>query len=257
MLRIVDQVATAHVIRFAPASRMKRTDVLPTAIVVATLAICGCSKTDSTKPRSAEPSTGTPAAVGTGGAGANLKDDDDFVRDVALKNMAEIELSRMAVSRTASADVRAFAQMLVDDHQAAANALKEVVSGQGIEWPAQLDDKHKKTGDDLAKKQGLDFDREYMDVIVHGHQDLAAKLESRLDVQSVAEWKTAAAARTQNSAMPDPRATLGDVAVRPAKSGDPMTNKINQWAAQTYPVAQKHLDTGRTLENAVKKRATH
>ena len=28
--------------------------------------------------------------------------------------------------------------------------------------------------------------------------------------------------------------------------------KINQWAADTYPVAQKHLDTARTLENATK-----
>jgi hypothetical protein len=29
--------------------------------------------------------------------------------------------------------------------------------------------------------------------------------------------------------------------------------KINQWAADTYPVAQKHLDAARTLENAAKK----
>jgi hypothetical protein len=35
-----------------------------------------------------------------------------------------------------------------------------------------------------------------------------------------------------------------------------VTMKINQWAADTYPVAQKHLDTARTLENATKKRST-
>jgi hypothetical protein len=32
--------------------------------------------------------------------------------------------------------------------------------------------------------------------------------------------------------------------------------KVNQWAAETYPVAQKHLDAARTLENATKKRST-
>jgi hypothetical protein len=29
--------------------------------------------------------------------------------------------------------------------------------------------------------------------------------------------------------------------------------KINQWAADTYPVAQKHLDTARTIESVLKK----
>ena len=234
---------------------MRRTRLMWTAVVITTVAMCGCSKTDSTKPRSGEPS-GTPAAVGTGGAGANLKDDGDFIRDVALKNMAEIELSRMALARTASADVRTFAQMMVDDHSAAGTALKDAVSDQSIEWPARLDEKHQKTADELGRKQGADFDREYMDAMVDLHQDLAAKLESRLDVQSVADWKTAAAARTHNPAMPDPKAAMNDVAVRPSKSDNPVTNKVNQWAAQTYPVAQKHLDTAGTLKNAVKKRAT-
>ena len=32
--------------------------------------------------------------------------------------------------------------------------------------------------------------------------------------------------------------------------------KINQWAADTYPVAQKHLDTARTFETATNKRST-
>jgi hypothetical protein len=92
--------------------------------------------------------------------------------------------------------------------------------------------------------------------MVDGHQDLAAKLESRLDVQSLAEWKTAAAGRAHSKALPDPAATMRDVQVRPNKSDNPVTMKINQWAADTYPVAQKHLDTATTLETAAKKRST-
>ena len=44
--------------------------------------------------------------------------------------------------------------------------------------------------------------------------------------------------------------------VRPNKSDNEITMKVNQWAADTSPVAQKHLDTARTLENATKKRST-
>ena len=36
-----------------------------------------------------------------------------------------------------------------------------------------------------------------------------------------------------------------------------ITMKINHWAADTHPVAQTHLDTARTLENATKKLSTH
>jgi putative membrane protein len=172
---------------------------------------------------------------------------------VAIKNMSEIELSRMALDKATSVEVKAFAQMMIHDHDAAGSKLKSIVSGRAIDWPAQLDDRHRETADDLAKKQGLDFERDYLKAMVEGHQDLAAKLESRLDVQSLADWKTAAAGRTQNKALPEPTAAMADVKVRPNKSDDEITMKINQWAADTYPVAQKHLDTARTLENAAKR----
>jgi putative membrane protein len=236
---------------------MRRTELSWVAWAAITLVLSGCSKTEGTKPpTSAEPG-GRPGAVGTGGAGANVKSDGDFVRDVAIKNMAEIELSRMALDTTTNLDIKSFAQKIIDDHSAAGNKLKSVVSGPAIDWPAQLDDKHRETADDLAKKHGVDFDRDYLKAMVEGHQDLTAKLESRLDVQSLADWKTAAAGRTQSKALPEPKVAMRDVEVRPDKSDNEITMKINQWAADTYPVAQKHLDTARTLENLTKKRSSN
>jgi putative membrane protein len=185
-----------------------------------------------------------------------VKSDGDFVRDVALKNMAEIELSRMALDKTTNLDIKSFAQTMIDDHGAAGDKLRSVVS-QAIDWPAQLDDKHRETAGELAQKQGVDFDRDYLKAMVEGHQDLTAKLESRLDVQSLADWKTAAAGRTQSKALPEPNVALRDVEVRPDKSDNEITMKINQWAADTYPVAQKHLDTARTLENPTKERSSN
>lgn len=236
---------------------MRRTGRLSVAVAAITLVISGCSKTDGTKPPSSDQSANRPGAVGTGGAGADVKSDDDFVRDVALKNMAEVELSRLALEKATNRQIKSFAQAMIDDHGAAGSTLKSVVSGQPIEWPAQLDDKHRKTTDELAKKQGGEFDRDYVKAMIEGHQDLAAKLESRLDVQSLADWKTAAAGRTHANRLPEPNVAMRDVQVRPAKGDHEITMKINQWAADTYPVAQKHLDAARTLENSTKKPSTN
>ena len=111
---------------------MRRTGLLWVALVA--IAIYGCS-TERTKPPSAEQPAG---AVGTGGAGANLSN-DDFVRDVTLKNMGEVELSRMALDKATNLDIKAFAQRMIDDHGAAGNHLKSVLSGKPVEWPVQLD----------------------------------------------------------------------------------------------------------------------
>lgn len=235
---------------------MRRTGMLWTGMAVITIVISGCSK-DDTNLTTPEQRGALPGAVGTGGAGANVASDEDFVPDVALKSMANIELSRMALETTTNPDIKSFAQRLIDDHGAAITKLKSALSGTPIEWPVQLDEKHRRTADELAQEQGPDFDREYLKAMVEGHQDLAAKLESRVDVQSLAEWKTAAAARTQSQAMPEPTSAMRDVAVRPAESGSESTAKINRWAADTYPVVQKHLDTARTLENVEEKRSTN
>jgi putative membrane protein len=232
---------------------MKRTGLMWVVAAVSTIVV-GCSNAEGTKPLESGPPAASGAAVGAGGAGVNLKDDGEFVQDVAGKNMAEIELSRMALDKATSPQVKAFAQLMIQDHGVAGDKLKSVVSGHAIQWPAQLDGKQRETVDDLAAKQGPDFDRAYAKAMVEGHLNLAAKLESRLDVNSLAEWKTAAAGRTERQTMPEPKVEMADVQVRPNKSDSEITMKVNQWAADTYPVAQKHLDTARTLENTTKNR---
>jgi putative membrane protein len=237
---------------------MRRTGLLLVAAAITIVTVIGgCSKTESTKaPSSEEPAERT-ATVGTGGAGANLKGDGDFVHDVAMKNMAEIELSRMALDKATSPDIKSFAQTMINEHGAAGDKLRSLVAGHAIEWPAQLDEESRETADELRQKQGVDFDRDYVKAIIDGHQNLAAILESRLDVQSLADWKTAAAGRTQSKAMPQPKVEMRDVEVRPDQSDNEVTMKINRWAAETYPVAQKHLDAARTLENATKRSSTN
>lgn len=219
--------------------------------------VAGCSQPQpGDLPREADQSAERTSGVGAGGAGANLNTDEEFVRDVASKHRAQVELSRIALTKTAHPAIRSFAQTMIDEHSAAGEKLKSIVSGQPIQWPAQLDDRQKKIADELAGKQDGEFDDSYVEAMVDGHQNLAAKLESRLDVQSLADWKTAAAARTHSEALPDPKTALSDVRVRPNKGGNDLTVEINQWAADTYAATQKHLDTARRLRNETEKRST-
>ena len=227
---------------------MRRRALFRIAAAAIFIAAAACSKTSSEQLE-------RPAAVGAGGAASALKGDGEFVRNVAIKNMAAVELSRLALGKVTTPDIKTFAQQMVDEHSAAGDKLKSAVSGNSLAWPGELDDRHRTIADELGRKQGAEFEDDYLKAMVDSHQDFAATLESRLDVQSLADWKTAAAARTQSQAMPEPNATLRDVRVRPLQSDNDLTRTINQWAADMYPVAQKHLDTARSLRNASKKRA--
>ena len=92
--------------------------------------------------------------MGTGGAGANLKNDSHFVQDVASKNAAVLKLSQMALDKSTRPDVRAFAQKLLDDHSGIQEKLRSV-SQPSTASSAQLDDKASKSAEDLAKEQAL------------------------------------------------------------------------------------------------------
>ena len=179
------------------------------------------------------------------------------MHDVALMNLTEIELSRIALNKATGPDVKVFAQKIIEDHTAAGDKLKSAISGSRATGRLSSMTSLRGAADDLAKKQGADFDLDYVKAMVDGHQDMTATLESRLDLQTLADWKAAAAGRAQSKALPDPKSEMPDVQIRPEKSDKDITMRINQWAADTYPVAQKHLDTARMLKEPTKKRSTN
>ena len=232
---------------------MRRMSVM--AVALAAVVAVGCNRSENR--------TANDAAVGTAGRAntAVSAGDRDFVRDVATMNMAEIELSRTAMQRSASGDIKEFAQMMVADHPKAGDKLKAFAAQHQIEVPAQLDDKHRDQGEKLAARQGLDFDKDYADAMVDGHQDFVDKLESRIDKDTLSKWKADAANRPHsanpNAAHPNPDAKVEATAVTAEKSDDPITQGLNQWAAETYPVAYAHLEAAKALRDGVRKRSTN
>jgi hypothetical protein len=118
--------------------------------------------------------------------------------------------------------------------------------------PADLDNKHRDLRDKLAKLKGTDFDREYMAAMVDGHEDVADKVESRIDRARLAEWKAQMADRLAGKKVEE-RAEV--IAVLPEKSDNVVTMAVNEWAAEAYPVVQAHLEAAKVLDKAVKRRS--
>jgi putative membrane protein len=191
------------------------------------------------------------STVGTAGRADNgvSSGDRDFVRDVASMNTAEIELGRLASQRAASPDVKQFAQMVVTDHTTAGDKLKAFASQHAIDVPAQISDKDRDLQQKLSEKQGLEFDKAYADAMVDQHQSLVDKLESRIDKDTLSR------AKANNPNGPDGKVQA--TAVMPEKSDDANTMGLNQWAADTYPVAYAHLQAAKDLRDGVKKRSTN
>ena len=230
---------------------MKRMCFLSLALTAA-LTI-GC-RGDDRSARTTNPETGAP--VGTSGAADVSRGDQDFVKDSAIAGMAEIELGRMAQQKGMDSNVKKFGQMMVEDHTKAGEALKSIATENRIEMPAQVDDDHKDKGEKLAAKNGADFDRDYADMMVDGHQDFVDKLESRIDKDTLSKWK-AEYERKTGDAKERAEAEVKAVAVTAEKSDDPNTQSLNNWAADTYPVAFAHLQAAKDLLDGVRKRATN
>ena len=101
--------------------------------------------------------------------------DHKFVEKAASSGMAEVKISKLAMDRASSTEVKQFARKMVEDHTKANMELKRIAEKKDITMPAMLDEKHERAYEKLAKMSGSDFDREYMKVMAGDHDD-AVKL---------------------------------------------------------------------------------
>lgn len=102
------------------------------------------------------------AGMNTPAASSLNKADTAIVMDMARANMAEVEAGKMAVSKTKNAEVKAFAQRMIDDHSKALDDVTQLAQNKGVNLPTAVDAKHKAMAAKLSKMSGDAFDREYM-----------------------------------------------------------------------------------------------
>ncbi len=67
----------------------------------------------------------------------------------------------MALEKSANADVKSFAQTMIDEHAKGLEETQKVAAAKNITLPSEPDAAHKKMAADLQKLSGAAFDKEY------------------------------------------------------------------------------------------------
>lgn len=134
------------------------------------------------------------AAVGaTSAATVGAHDTDAFVQNAVEGNMYEIQAAKIAAERSASADVKAFAKMMVTDHTALQNQLQPLITKAGKTAPTELDQRRQGFLDNLKAASATDFNKVYLDQQVAAHEETLTLMKGYADNGDNAELKAAAA----------------------------------------------------------------
>lgn len=136
------------------------------------------------------------------------KSDAEFVKHAASDGMLEVQLGTHAAKSARDPAVRQFGERMMRDHQKANDELKSVAKEAGLSVPTALEPEHQKKLQELTALEGAEFDRRYMDEMVMAHEK---------DVRAFQEQAE------------------GDSAV-------------DQWAKETLPTLQGHLDMARDIQ---------
>lgn len=166
-------------------------------------------------PAASAAADGAPAmeSRASGVAKALAMADRNFLRDAAHSGHAEVEAGRLAVHKGTHAEVKAFAQRMVDDHGKASGELAALAVLKGYRLPNEPSLKQQAQLK-LLVRRGESFDRQYAESQVQAHRDAVRLFEK--------------AARSKGDA---------DVAA---------------YAEKTLPTLRKHLQDAEALRAAVK-----
>ena len=90
------------------------------------------------------------------------KADADRLVALAQANLAEIAAGKMALEKSGNADVKAFAQQMIDDHGKGLDETRRLAASKNVALPAEPDAAHRKMAADMQKLTGPAFDKAYV-----------------------------------------------------------------------------------------------
>jgi putative membrane protein len=135
----------------------------------------------------------------------------DFVKEVAISDMFEIESSQLAEDK-GNAPEKSFAAQMVTDHTKTTDQLKHLVGAGEVkaDLPTGLDSSHQSKLDKLKSESGNDFSSDFDSIQVSAHKDAVSLFE------------------------------------RYAKGGD--NTDLKDWAGKTLPTLRHHLEMAENLK---------
>ncbi len=168
-------------------------------------------------PPAAVTSPTTPPSVMPGSPAPNMqpvkadRTSQQFVIKAIQGNYAEIALGKLASTKATAEPVKAYGSMLTTDHGQANEKAITLARSVGVDAPKQASAKQQKMYDRLAKFSGTRFDTEFMKHMVTDHRE------------DIRDYKKGAAVKTA---------------------------QVADYARETMPTLQKHLDQAIELNRA-------
>lgn len=108
---------------------------------------------------------------------ADKKDDSEFLVDIAEVNLAEIEIGKLAQTKSTNPEVKKFGKMLVDEHTKSASEVSALAKAKNFTLPTSLTEEGQDEYKKLNEKSGLDFDKKFADMMIDGHEKAIDKLK--------------------------------------------------------------------------------
>ena len=100
---------------------------------------------------------------------ANITAPQDFANKAGPAGLFEIQSSQLALTTSQNADIKTFAQKMIDDHTKAADDLKAAAAKDGVTVPATLDADGMANMQKLQSAKGADFDALYVQMQTDAH----------------------------------------------------------------------------------------
>ncbi len=116
------------------------------------------------------------------------------MKTAAENGHTEVAGSQLALTKSSNAQVKSFAQSMVDDHTKAGNELTALASSKGVTVPTQPSMTQRAKLKLLQAMDGASFDRRYADSIgVSAHEDTVKLFRKAADSAQDADIKAFAA----------------------------------------------------------------
>ena len=103
-------------------------------------------------------------------SGQTSTEDRVFVSDALKGGMVEVQLGQLALQKSNNADVKQFAQRMVDDHTKLGEQMKPIAQQIGVKVPDGPSKKDKALIAKLEALNGDDFDKAYVKDMVKDHK---------------------------------------------------------------------------------------
>lgn len=130
-------------------------------------------------------------------ASSTAAQDKTFVMKAGKGSLAEIQMSNMALKKSKNADVKAFAQKMVDDHTKLIADMKPFADQMGVPPPTKVTPEAMQEEARLKAKTGGDFDKEYITAMVADHHKDLGEFMTERDTTANQDLKATVTQGTQ------------------------------------------------------------